>query len=65
MFLVVDTGPCELREASDSSAIDLVGLRQRRADGTGRIEWSSECLLSLPRGSNVYSQNRGYLAIIH
>lgn len=55
VFLVMDTGPCELRESSDSSAIDLVGLRQRRADGTGRIEWSSECLLSLPRGAPMFT----------
>lgn len=61
MVLVVDTDPCELRESSDSNAIDLVGLRQRRADGLGRIEWSSECLLSLPRGLQCLQSKRWLL----
>lgn len=38
----------------DSGAIDPVGLTQRRADGLGRIGWSSGCLLSLlPRGHQM------------
>lgn len=53
--LVPGTGPLWADGVPlDSSAIDQAGLTQRRADGLGKIGWSSGCLLSLlPRGHQM------------